>query len=253
VAPFKPPANSDECQDRRQVRDAWRAKGKRRLALIELIGISKIYYVGSDEVHALDDVNLSIADGEFVGIVGPSGSGKSTLMNIMGVLDVADFGRYLLDGTPVETYNSSELARIRNRHIGFVFQNFNLIGRMSIEENVELPLIYQGMKVAQRKPLVEAALEKVGLIERRKHTPNNVSGGQQQRAAIARALVTEPSLILADEPTGNLDSHTGREIVQLLQDLNTSGRTIVLITHDSQLAAQTGRTVQIIDGKVIAR
>jgi putative ABC transport system ATP-binding protein len=221
--------------------------------VIELIGISKIYRIGDGEVLALDDVNLSIADGEFVGIVGPSGSGKSTLMNIIGVLDVADSGVYLLDGTPVESYSGHELSRIRNRHIGFVFQNFNLIGRMSIEENVELPLIYQGMKAARRKPLVEAALEKVGLIERRRHTPSSVSGGQQQRAAIARALVTEPSLILADEPTGNLDSHTGAEIVQLLHELNATGRTIVLITHDSHLAAQTGRTVHIMDGKVATR
>jgi putative ABC transport system ATP-binding protein len=172
-------------------------------------------------------------------------------MNIIGVLDVADYGVYLLDGTPVESYSGHELSRIRNRHIGFVFQNFNLIGRMSIEENVELPLIYQGMKATQRKPLVEAALEKVGLIERRRHTPSSVSGGQQQRAAIARALVTEPSLILADEPTGNLDSHTGAEIIQLLHELNDSGRTIVLITHDSQLATQTGRTVHIMDGRVV--
>jgi putative ABC transport system ATP-binding protein len=226
------------------------AEGKRQSAVIELIDISKTYHIGDSDVHALDEVNLSIDDGEFLGIVGPSGSGKSTLMNIMGVLDVADCGVYLLDGTSVESYSSGELARIRNRHIGFVFQNFNLIGRMSIEENVELPLIYRGMKAAERRPLVEAALEKVGLLDRRRHTPNNVSGGQQQRAAIARALVTEPSLILADEPTGNLDSHTGAEIVQLLHELNASGRTIVLITHDSTLAAQTGRTVHIRDGKV---
>jgi putative ABC transport system ATP-binding protein len=220
--------------------------------VIELIGISKTYRMGDGEVRALDDVSMSVADGEFVGIVGPSGSGKSTLMNIIGVLDVADCGTYLLDGTPIESYSGNELSRIRNQHIGFVFQNFNLIGRMSIEENVELPLIYQGMKAARRKPLVEAALEQVGLIERRRHTPGSVSGGQQQRAALARALVTEPSLILADEPTGNLDSHTGAEIVRLLHDLNASGRTIVLITHDSQLAAQTGRTVRIMDGKVVA-
>ncbi|MDR1358573.1 MAG: ABC transporter ATP-binding protein [Coriobacteriales bacterium] len=220
--------------------------------MIELIDISKTYHLGDSDVYALDEVNLSIDDGEFLGIVGPSGSGKSTLMNIMGVLDVADSGIYLLDGTSVESYSAAELARIRNRHIGFVFQNFNLIGRMSIEENVELPLIYRGMKAAERGPLVEAALEKVGLIDRRRHTPNNVSGGQQQRAAIARALVTEPSLILADEPTGNLDSHTGAEIVQLLHELNATGRTIVLITHDSTLAAQTGRTVHIRDGKVAA-
>jgi putative ABC transport system ATP-binding protein len=220
--------------------------------VIDLIGISKTYILGDSEVYALDDVHLSVADGEFVVIVGPSGSGKSTLMNIIGVLDVADSGVYLLDGTPIETYGSNELARIRNRHIGFVFQNFNLIGRMSIEENVELPLVYQGMKAAQRKPLVEAALEKVGLLERRRHTPNSVSGGQQQRAAIARALVTEPSLILADEPTGNLDSHTGGEIIELLHGLNASGRTIVLITHDDHLAAQTGRRVRIKDGRVVA-
>ena len=220
--------------------------------MIELKDISKTYYIGDSEVHALDGVSLSIASGEFVGVVGPSGSGKSTLMNILGVLDVADSGSYLLDDISIASYNDKELSRIRNRYIGFVFQSFNLIGRMSIAENVELPLIYQGLKAARRKPLVEAALERVGLSDRRRHTPNSVSGGQQQRAAIARALVTEPSLILADEPTGNLDSRTGGEIMELLHELNASGRTIVLITHDNHIAAQTGRTISIMDGRVIA-
>jgi putative ABC transport system ATP-binding protein len=218
--------------------------------VIELIDISKTYHMGESEVRALDGVSIKLADGEFVGIVGPSGSGKSTLMNILGALDVADSGVYLLDGIPIESYSGNELSRIRNRHIGFVFQSFNLIGRMSIEENVELPLVYQGMKAARRRLLVEAALERVGLADRRRHTPNSVSGGQQQRAAIARALVTEPSLILADEPTGNLDSHTGGEIMRLLHELNVGGRSIVLITHDSHIAAQTGRTIHIRDGKV---
>jgi putative ABC transport system ATP-binding protein len=220
--------------------------------MIELSNISKTYLMGDTEVHALEDISLSINDGEFVGIVGPSGSGKSTLMNILGVLDIASSGVYRLGGISIDSYSNLELSRIRNRHIGFVFQNFNLIGRMSIEENVELPLVYQGIKAKQRKPLVEEALAKVGILERRRHTPNSVSGGQQQRAAIARALVTQPSLILADEPTGNLDSHTGQEIMQLLHDLNASGRTIVLITHDHQVAAQAGRTVRIMDGKVSA-
>jgi putative ABC transport system ATP-binding protein len=222
------------------------------LKMIDLINISKTFFIGDTEVHALENVSLSIGNGEFVGIVGPSGSGKSTLMNILGVLDTASSGVYLLDGTPIDSYSNQELSRIRNRHIGFVFQSFNLIGRMTIEENVELPLIYQGIKTKQRKLLVDEALERVGIMERRRHTPKSVSGGQQQRAAIARALVTQPTLILADEPTGNLDSRTGQEIMLLLHELNSSGRTIVLITHDSQIASQTGRTVRILDGRVSA-
>jgi putative ABC transport system ATP-binding protein len=220
--------------------------------MIELINITKTYRVGESVVCALNNVSLTVAAGEFVGVIGPSGSGKSTLMNIIGVLDIADTGVYLLEGKPVTSLSANDLARLRNRHIGFVFQNFNLIGRMTIAENIELPLIYQGIKAQARKPLVENALEKVGLADRRKHTPNSVSGGQQQRVAIARALVTEPSLILADEPTGNLDSHTGAEIMELLHELNASGRTIVLITHDSNVAAQTNRTISIMDGQVSA-
>jgi putative ABC transport system ATP-binding protein len=218
--------------------------------VIELRHIYKDYYIGDSVVHALNDVSLSIGDGAFVGVVGPSGSGKSTLMNILGILDTADCGEYLLDNTSVADMSDSELAQLRNRNIGFVFQNFNLIGRMSIAENVELPLIYQGVKLAKRRLMVKEALEKVGLSERGHHTPNSISGGQQQRAAIARALVTRPSLILADEPTGNLDSATGTEIMQLLHELNAAGSTIVLITHDHNIAAQTGHLLHIMDGKL---
>jgi putative ABC transport system ATP-binding protein len=218
--------------------------------VIELKHISKDYLLGENTVHALSDVCLTIQDGEFISIVGPSGSGKSTLMNILGLLDTPSEGEYLLDGSPVAAMGDDELARLRNRRIGFVFQSFNLIGRMSIAENVELPLVYQNVKTAERRRRVDEALGLVGLIERKHHTPNAISGGQQQRAAIARALVTDPSLILADEPTGNLDSQTGAEIMQLLYKLNAAGRTIVLITHDHSIAAQTERLANIMDGKL---
>jgi putative ABC transport system ATP-binding protein len=218
--------------------------------MLELVDVYKIYQVGDEEVCALAGVSLKVEDGEFIGIVGPSGSGKSTLMHIMGCLDTTDFGTYYLDGQPVEFYTESELAFIRNQRIGFVFQSFNLIGRMTVEENVELPLLYRGMKAADRRARVREALELVGLWNRRRHTPNSISGGQQQRAAIARAIITNPSLILADEPTGNLDSRTGAEIMEVFQSLNRAGRTIVLITHDDRVAAQAQRTVRIMDGRV---
>jgi putative ABC transport system ATP-binding protein len=219
--------------------------------MIRFDNVSKIYNPGEEEVRALNGVNLHIREGEFVGIIGPSGSGKSTMMHIMGCLDVATEGAYYLDGQPIEYYSENDLSSVRGHKIGFVFQSFNLIGRMTLEENVELPLIYLGVRPAHRRKLVERALEMVGLQERRKHRPNAISGGQQQRAAIARAIVTDPSLILADEPTGNLDSHTGLEIMNHFSALNKAGKTIVLITHDNNVAAKAKRTVRLMDGKII--
>ena len=213
--------------------------------------VSKVYQMGDEKVRALDHASLHIRPGEFVSIIGPSGSGKSTLMNIMGCLDVADEGQYLLDGQSIEHYSEKELANIRNRKIGFVFQSFNLIGNMSAEENVELPLIYQGTGAKERRERTREALEKVGIYERRSHRPAQLSGGQQQRVAIARAMVTAPSLFLADEPTGNLDSATGIQIMELFHELHEQGNTIVIITHDESVAAQAGRRGQIKDGHVM--
>ena len=216
--------------------------------MIRIKDLSKYYRIGDEEVHALDHASLHVAPGEFVGIIGPSGSGKSTLMNIIGCLDVADSGEYLLDGIPIENYSENELAHIRNRKIGFVFQSFNLIPKLTAEENVELPLIYQGIKKEERTERVAAALERVKLGKRANHFPTELSGGQQQRVAIARAIVTRPSLILADEPTGNLDSKTTVEIIDIFHELHDQGNTIVLITHDDSVAAQAGRRVRILDG-----
>lgn len=212
--------------------------------------VVKNYMLGDEEIHALDHVDFSIHENEYVGIIGPSGSGKSTLMNIMGCLDVVSSGQYYLDGLAIEQYDQNELAAIRNEKIGFVFQSFNLLNRMTIEENIELPLIYKGVPQAERKERVRAALEKVELWDRRSHTPNKISGGQQQRTAIARAIVTEPSLILADEPTGNLDTKTGRKILDIFNDLYEEGKTIVLITHDKDTATSTKRQISIVDGKM---
>lgn len=212
--------------------------------------VSKVYQIGGEKVHALDHANMHISQGEFVSIIGPSGSGKSTMMNIIGCLDVADTGEYILDGQSIERYSEHELARIRNRKIGFIFQNFNLIGKMTAEENVELPLIYQGIHAAERKKRVQEAMEKVELVSRMKHKPSELSGGQQQRVAIARALVTNPSLFLADEPTGNLDSKTGEEIIRIFNELHSQGNTIVLITHDEKIAGQAKRKIRIFDGYV---
>ena len=218
--------------------------------MIRITDLSKTYTIGDETVHALDGANLHVAPGEFVGIIGPSGSGKSTLMNIIGCLDTADSGEYLLDGTPIEAYSENELARIRNRKIGFVFQSFNLIPKLTAAENVELPLIYQGVKKAERTARVEAALNRVQLGKRANHFPTELSGGQQQRVAIARAIVTRPSLILADEPTGNLDSKTTVEIMDTFHELHRQGNTIVLITHDDSVAAQAERRVHILDGRL---
>ncbi len=218
--------------------------------MIVLEDVSKRYMVGDSEVRALDHANLHIRQGEFVSIVGPSGSGKSTMMNIIGCLDVADEGRYLLDGQPIEQYSENQLAKIRNQKIGFVFQNFNLIGNLTARENVELPLIYQRMPKKKRAELVERALDMVQLGQRANHKPNELSGGQQQRVAIARAIAARPSLFLADEPTGNLDSKTGQEIMELFHELHRQGSTIVLITHSEAVARQASRSVHILDGHV---
>jgi len=218
--------------------------------MIKFNDVSKIYQIGDEEVRALDHANMRISQGEFVSIVGPSGSGKSTMMNIIGCLDMADAGEYILDGQSIERYSERELARIRNRKIGFIFQDFNLIGKMTAEENVELPLIYQGVHASERKKRVQEAMEKVELTGRMKHRPTELSGGQQQRVAIARALVTNPSLFLADEPTGNLDSKTGKEIIRIFNELHSQGNTIVLITHDEKVADQANRKIRIFDGCV---
>ena len=219
--------------------------------MIEFQNVCKVYHIGDAELYALDHASIRIADGEFVSIIGPSGSGKSTMMNIMGCLDMADSGVYLLDGQPIEHYTETELARIRNKKIGFIFQNFNLIGNLTAEENVELPLIYQKISREERKHRVREALERVQLGKRRKHKPGELSGGQQQRVAIARAIASRPSLFLADEPTGNLDSATGKEIMALFHELHVQGNTIVLITHDESVAMQADRRIHILDGKVL--
>ena len=218
--------------------------------MIDLKDVSKVYQIGTEKVHALDHATMHIYPREFVSIIGPSGSGKSTLMNIIGCLDTADAGTYRLDGIPIEDYSEKQLAKVRNKKIGFIFQNFNLIPKLSAEENVELPLIYGGVRGAERAARVRDALEKVGLTHRAKHLPTELSGGQQQRVAIARALVTQPSLLLADEPTGNLDSHTSQEIMDILHDLHEQGNTVVLITHDNDIARQARRSVHILDGRL---
>ncbi len=218
--------------------------------IIVFRNVSKVYQIGDSVVRALDRADIRIREGEFVSIIGPSGSGKSTMMNIIGCLDVADYGQYLLNGQPIETYSEKELSRIRSEQIGFIFQNFNLIGTLTTEENVELPMIYQKVPRSVRRERVEEALRRVDLWERRDHKPSELSGGQQQRVAIARAIATKPSLFLADEPTGNLDSRTGREIMDLFHELHHQGNTIVLITHDPDIAAQADRRIHILDGKV---
>ena len=218
--------------------------------MIQLKDVCKFYQVGDDRVRALDHASLHIRPHEFVSIIGPSGSGKSTMMNIIGCLDVADAGQYLLDGLPIESYSENELAKVRNQKIGFVFQQFNLIPKLTAEENVELPLIYQKVPRAERQKRVRAALEKVNLYPRAKHLPTELSGGQQQRVAIARAIVTNPKLILADEPTGALDSKTSKEIIDIFHDLHAQGNTIVLITHDNDVAKQAERSIHILDGQI---
>jgi putative ABC transport system ATP-binding protein len=220
--------------------------------LIALQRVSRVYRMGPVEVPALDDVSLEIADGEFVAIVGPSGSGKSTMMNILGCLDRPTHGSYQLAGTAVASLDDDALARLRSRTIGFVFQSYNLLPRTSALENVAAPLLYQGVGRAERLRRARASLERLGLGDRVDHEPTELSGGQQQRVAVARALVTEPALILADEPTGNLDSHSGAEVMALLGELHRTGRTVVLITHDVDLAAIADRQIHLWDGRVAA-
>lgn len=219
--------------------------------MISVKNLKKTYFLGGEEVHALDDVSLSIKEHEFVAIIGQSGSGKSTFMNMLGCLDRPDSGEITLDGTDILKCKEKELSVIRNKKIGFIFQQFHLLPKLSTLENVELPLIYQGMPTKKRREKVVKALKSVGLEKRMNHKPNQLSGGQQQRVAIARALVGEPSLILADEPTGNLDSRSGKEIMMLLHNLHEEGNTIVLITHDNNVAMEAPRQVQISDGKII--
>ena len=218
--------------------------------MIVLRDVCKTYQVGDEIVRALDHASLTVQDGEFVSIIGPSGSGKSTMMNIIGCLDTADSGEYLLDDIPIEDYTENELAQIRSRKIGFVFQSFNLIPQLTAQENVELPLIYQRVRRSERRRRVAEALERVQLTGRKQHLPSELSGGQQQRVAIARAIAAHPSLILADEPTGNLDSHTGQDIMDIFHELHESGNTIVLITHDDAVARQAQRSIHILDGRV---
>lgn len=219
--------------------------------MISVKNLKKTYFLGGEEVHALDDVSLSIKEHEFVAIIGQSGSGKATFMNMLGCLDRPDSGEITLDGTDILKCKEKELSVIRNKKIGFIFQQFHLLPKLSALENVELPLIYQGMPTKKRREKVVKALKSVGLEKRMNHKPNQLSGGQQQRVAIARALVGEPSLILADEPTGNLDSRSGKEIMMLLHNLHEEGNTIVLITHDNNVAMEAPRQVQISDGKII--
>jgi putative ABC transport system ATP-binding protein len=217
--------------------------------MIQLEGITKAYQMGRVEVPVLHGLDLVIKDGEMVAIMGPSGSGKSTLMNILGCLDVPTSGRYLLDGTDVSRLSSSQLAQVRSRKIGFVFQSFNLIPRTTAARNVELPLIYAGIR--DRRRSARLALEQVGLGERQKHMPNELSGGQQQRVAIARALINDPAILLADEPTGNLDTISSREIMKLLGELNDAGCTVVIITHEEEVAGFANRVVRLRDGLIV--
>jgi putative ABC transport system ATP-binding protein len=219
--------------------------------MIRLQVVSRIFYTDEVETHALHEIDLEIERGEFVSISGPSGCGKSTLLAILGLLDTPTRGTYLLDGQPVASLTQAQRTRIRSRDIGFIFQSFNLITDLTVQENVELPLTYRSMPEAARKERVESALERVGMAHRTKHYPTQLSGGQQQRVAIARALVGDPLILLADEPTGNLDSHNGEAVMNLLRDLHAAGATICMVTHDARFSAYAERTVQLFDGRVV--
>ncbi|MBP3327744.1 MAG: ABC transporter ATP-binding protein [Clostridia bacterium] len=221
------------------------------MSLIDVRDVYKIYNPGENEVRALDGVSLTIEKGEFVAIIGQSGSGKSTLMNMLGLLDVSTSGEYYMDGINVSHMTDDELSLIRNEKIGFIFQGFNLISSLTAKGNVELPLVYRGMKKAQREELSKKALEMVGLEKRMFHRPAQMSGGQQQRVAIARAIAAKPPIILADEPTGNLDSHSGKDVMKIIHQLHEEGRTIILITHDNDIAAEAQRVIRIQDGKIV--
>lgn len=220
--------------------------------LIEVKNVYKIYNPGENEVRALDGISVTIDHGEFVAIVGHSGSGKSTFMNMLGCLDTPTSGDYYLDGVNVAGMTDDELSDIRNKQIGFIFQGFNLIPSLTAQENVELPLVYRGMPAEQRHQLAEEALTRVGMEHRMNHRPSELSGGQQQRVAIARAIAARPPIIMADEPTGNLDTRSGEDVMKILHELNEEGRTIVLITHDNDIARQATRAIRIIDGKVVS-
>jgi len=223
------------------------------MALVEVRNVSKIYRLGGEEIRALDNVSLDIEAGHFMSIIGPSGSGKSTLMHILGCLDSPTRGTIHLDGIAIQDASPRELASLRNRKIGFVFQFFNLLPKLNVLQNVELPMVYAGMSARQRRERAFEALRLVELENRARHRPSQLSGGQQQRAAIARALVNNPRIVFADEPTGNLDSHTGEVILQLFRDLSSQGRTIILVTHDPEIAAVTPRRIEIRDGRISER
>jgi putative ABC transport system ATP-binding protein len=220
-------------------------------AIIRLDHVSRVYRMGESEVKALDDVSLAIASGEFAAIMGPSGSGKSTMLNVLGCLDTPSSGRYVLDGEPVENLSEDRLADVRQRKIGFVFQAYHLVGRMTAARNVELPLMFAGVEPRERRERVRAALEAVGLAARIEHRPTQLSGGERQRVAIARAIVMEPRILLADEPTGNLDTKSGEDIVALLERLNADGLTLVLVTHDPRVAAHARRVLRMRDGEIV--
>jgi len=220
-------------------------------SLIQLQGIKKVFYTDEVETHALSDVHLDIKKGEYVAIAGPSGCGKTTLLSILGLLDTPTDGTYLLDTQPVATLGAAERARVRNRQIGFIFQAFNLIGDLTVYENVELPLTYRGLSSAERKQRVQQALERVGMSHRIKHYPAQLSGGQQQRVAVARAVAGDPAILLADEPTGNLDSANGEAVMELLRELHRAGATICMVTHDPRYAAHADRSIELFDGRVV--
>ena len=219
--------------------------------LIKLDGVKKVFYTDEVETHALDNINLEIRTGEYVAIAGPSGCGKSTLLSILGLLDTPSDGQYSLQGQPVTNLKPAQRARVRNRQIGFIFQSFNLIGDLTVYENVELPLTYRGMRPSERRTRVTDALERVGMAHRAKHLPSQLSGGQQQRVAVARAVAGEPSILLADEPTGNLDSKNGEAVMELLAELHRAGATICMVTHDARYASHAKRTIHLFDGRVV--
>ena len=223
------------------------------MALIELTEVTKRYRVGDQEIRALDGINLTIEQGEYAAIIGPSGSGKSTLMHLLGCLDIPTTGKVVIDGVDVSNASDGKLAEMRNAKIGFVFQSFNLLGKFTVLENVELPMIYSGVSKKERRDRAVAAVERVGLMNRAKNTPLQLSGGQMQRVAIARALVNDPKIVFADEPTGNLDSSTGASILRLFRELSEQGRTIVLVTHDTDIADNAPRRIEIRDGKIVNR
>jgi putative ABC transport system ATP-binding protein len=219
--------------------------------LIHLEGLTKVFYTDEIETHALDGVHLDIDEGEYVTIAGPSGCGKSTLLSILGLLDAPTAGEYMLNGTPVAKLSVFDRACIRNQEVGFIFQSFNLVGDLTVEENVELPLTYRRTRASERRELVQHALERVGMAHRMKHYPGQLSGGQQQRVAVARAIVGNPSIVLADEPTGNLDSHNGEKVMSLLSELHRDGATICMVTHDPRYAKHADRIVHLFDGRIV--